>query len=137
MMSNLPQNKHKSGRDKYNSSSLDTAQKKLLLVFAYYCLMGIFIVLLSLLIASVVNADSIADGSLYFVCESFGEIPGRECKQLDLTSLHAIASVFNLMMGLYPLVCMLYAIDFGELKKKYVSQQQNIDICQRGRAISL
>ena len=94
--------------------------------------MGIVIVVLFLLITSVVSAESIAAASLYFVCESFGEIPKRVCEQFDLTSIHAIVSVFNLMMGLYPLVCMLYAIDFGELKK-YVSQQQHC--C--GRATSL
>ena len=100
-----------------NSHSLDTAEKKLMAIFFYYFALVIVFVSSSATFTLLYDRFNI-EISLYFLCESTGVIPGKVCEPVNLASVHITLGLVYLMISLYPLVCLLYAIDCKELKLK-------------------
>ena len=58
-----------------------------------------------------------SESSLYFLCESSGVMPGKVCDQSIPYASNITYNLLFLMYGLYPVVCLLYAVDLKKLKE--------------------
>ena len=56
----------------------------------------------------------------YFACEETGTIPGKRCSRpLDRLDAAVIFTIFGCLLGLYPLVNLIYVVNIKELKQKF------------------
>lgn len=97
---------------------LSTAEKKLLIVFCYYILLGAFA--LHTFVLSTRNAKRRVDKfSDHFKCEASGS--GADCSKSELVTFtfpwHSIIS--NMLFGLFPAVNLIFVTNIQELKQFY------------------
>ena len=97
-----------------------TAERKILIVFIYYVLLAaISLVAFSLSIKSI--DQFIAEVLKYFKCESRGVDPDNHCdKYINSYLKHrqvALISMSHILLGLYPVVNLVYVVNIRELKK--------------------
>ena len=96
---------------------LTTAEKKLILVFAYYIVFGVLaLVLFSVTFRDLDEfRDSVTD---YFVCEAFGEDPDNPCPRDYEDFRHRdLESAVYLLMGFIPVVSLVFIINIESVKK--------------------
>lgn len=99
---------------------LGTAEKKIIIVFSYYLLLEV--VALASFVQNSQTSDEFTDSlSSYFACES--KLPGHcDCYRnsaLQFT-FSGLSDTAYILFALYPLVNLVYAVEFNELKKHIV-----------------
>lgn len=110
-------------------SNNDTAEKKIVIVLVYYILLAaISLVAFSL---SIKSTDHFIDEVLnYFKCEGHGVHPDNHCdKHIDSYLKHrqvALISMSHILLGLYPVVNLIYVVNIQELKKLIKKWLQHI-----------
>ena len=96
---------------------LGTAEKKIIIVFLYYLVLEV-VALVSFVLNSGTSDDFKVSLLYYFGCES--EIPGHcDCYRnsaLQFT-FSGVSDSAYILFALYPLVNLVYALDFRELKE--------------------
>ena len=109
---------------------IGTAERKILIVFVYYVFLAVFALLTFSL--SIRNEDQfITEVLKYFKCESKGIDPDNTCDTNGYLKHRQVAliSISHILLGLYPVVNLIFVINFQELKKhmkKWIP-------CRRGR----
>ena len=100
-----------------SSRKLGTAEKKVLIVFLYYVLLGIVALASFGINIRTVNAF-VSALSAYFACES--TTPGN-CESSRNTALQntfpGLTNTTYILLALFPLVNLVYAFNFNELKE--------------------
>lgn len=96
---------------------LGTAEKKIIIVFSYYLVLEV-VALASFVLNSQTSDEFSYSLSYYFACES--KLPGRcDCYRnsaLQFT-FSGLSDTAYILFALYPLVNLVYAVEFNELKK--------------------
>lgn len=98
---------------------IGTAERKILIVFVYYVLLTVIsLVAFSL---SIKHKDQfISKVGEYFHCESHGVNPNSHCDEfVDSYLKHrqvALVSMSHILLGLYPVVNLIYVVNIRELK---------------------
>ena len=98
---------------------LDTAQKKLLIVFCYYVVLTV-IALTSFTLATRNTGVIVNSAKRYFLCEQNGHDPSEPCSRSELERLMnptGITLSFILAMALFPVVNLVYIVNIQELKE--------------------
>ena len=97
--------------------NLGTAERKVVIIFFYYLVLEVVV-----LVSFVLNSQTIGDFTVslqnYFHCES--ELPGHcDCyRQSALQfTFSGVSDTAYILFALYPLVNLVYAIDFKKLKE--------------------
>lgn len=107
-------------RESAGCLSLSAAEKKLLLIFFYYVLLAaIDLILFSV---SIANLDEIRDAIFRnFACEAVRTSTTQECpKQYkEIRISDALYIMTYLLLGLFPSVNLLFAINIHEVKAKF------------------
>ena len=96
---------------------MSTAEKKLLLVFCYYVLVGTINLIIFSLTTSHAASKVMAIRQL-FACEATGYVPGK-CDRAIIQQYYWWLSVIGLiLLGFVPTVNLVFAINFQETQKK-------------------
>ena len=106
--------------NRMRSSKTDTAERKILIVLVYYVLLAAISLLTFSL--SIKNTDQfIAEVLKYFKCESHGIDHNNHCdKYINSYQKHrqvALISMSHVLLGLYPVVNLIYIVNIPELKE--------------------
>lgn len=114
-----PTQKHGLERNRQSKSPmpLGTAEIKILIIFSYYFLLG-SIVLAAIELDAKVYSNLVTAIALYFACESTA--PGN-CDSFRNNALkytyHSLTNTAYIFLALFPLVNLVYAINFSDLKE--------------------
>ena len=96
--------------------ALGTAEIKVLIIFFYYLILG-SIVLASIELSARKNNTAVTSLGLYFACESIA--PGN-CERFRNDALQntyrSLTNTSFILLALFPLVNLVYAINFSSLK---------------------
>lgn len=96
---------------------LGTAEKKVLIVFIYYVLLGVT-ALAAFSLNSRVSNDFVDSLMIYFACE--GTTPGN-CEKAKSTvsknSFSYLTDIVYMLLALFPLVNLVYVVHFSDLRK--------------------
>ena len=101
-----------------NLFKIETAEKKILIVFCYYVILVIF-TLISFTIATR-NADQFSEElEKYFVCELIG--PSTPCPRQGFERLTQpeMTSIAYILLGLFPLANLVFVVNVREVKEKF------------------
>lgn len=96
---------------------LGTAEIKILIIFLYYFLLG-SITLAAIELDAKVSSDLATSIALYFACES--RAPGNCGSFRDGAikyTYHSLSNAAYSLLALFPLVNLVYAISFSNIKK--------------------
>ena len=98
------------------SKGLDTAERKILIIFCYYVILGV--IALTTFTLSTKNSESVANGIVgYFGCESSG--PQTPCDRSGFEpQLNPVLDCLSyILLGLFPAVNLVFAVNVKELKQ--------------------
>lgn len=121
-------------KDSKSSLKIGTAERKLLIVFCYYVLLAV--IALTAFTFSIKNLTQSVKFILeHFDCERDGHNTSNPCSRSDFEALNnaALTSFSYILLGLFPIVNLVYAVNIQELKvycrcfrKKATSKLSNI-----------
>jgi hypothetical protein len=130
----LSPQKHGLLRTKYKSTfKFGTPERKILITLCYYVLVSV--VALSRFSIIVRNAEAFEERLIdYFACEAGGKNP--DCTRNDFRqhSYPKLTAISLALLGIFPAVNLIYAINVGELKEKCCCHHQHQT--ERARNIS-
>lgn len=97
---------------------IDTAERKILIIFCYYVLLGV-IALITLTLATRNDNRLLEEIAAYFRCEFIGIDPQNPCdrsryQELLNPELNCISYV---LLGIFPVVNLVFAVNVEELKQ--------------------
>ena len=96
---------------------MKTVERKILVILCYYILLGA--IALTSYTFSTRSVDEFTKGvSRYFLCESPGMDPDNPCDRSGFENLsYPILTLFGyILLGLFPAVNLIFAVDIRELK---------------------
>ena len=94
-----------------------TAEKKLLIVFCYYVVLAA-VALTGFTLSTRNNSQFIMDIQKYFLCEQSGCNSNRPCRiNYNRYSYPSMTLLGYVLLGLFPVVNLIYAINLTELKE--------------------
>ena len=99
-------------------SKLKTVERKILVILCYYVLLGA--IALTSYTLSTRNVEEFIKGvSHYFLCESPGMDPDSPCDRSGFENFsYPILTLFGyILLGLFPAVNLIFAVDIRELKQ--------------------
>ena len=105
-----------------NVSSLPSTEMKILIVLCYFAVLAPVIVANTTITA--LNTDKLITAfANYFACEATGTNPKCDDMKKALEPLTAVGPIFSihLLMGGFPIVLLLYAVNFGAIQQKCAS----------------
>ena len=104
-------------KEKSNRFQLGAAEKKLLVVFCYYVVLAS--VALTSFTLSIRNLPSfLRKLQTYFLCEQRGHDPSNPCSRVfQEQSYPLLATASFILLGMFPVVNMLYAVNLRDLKE--------------------
>lgn len=97
---------------------IGAAERKLLIVFCYYVVLAV--ISLTSFTMSTRDASAIATHTLeYFLCEQGGHNPETPCSRaaIDEMTDPVISTMSYILLGLFPIVNLVYALNVQELKE--------------------
>ena len=101
--------------------NISTPEMKVLIIFIYFIIFGV-VGLTSFTLAIQNIPDFISELTTYFVCESQGVQPGKTCERRfvhDRLGVDISLMFVYMLIGFYPVVNLVYIINFQELKEKF------------------
>lgn len=112
----LQQTTRKFRQKKSNAFKFGTAEKKLLVVLCYYVILAA-VALTTFSIGTRDIKTFVQSVQNYFLCEQNGHDPDRPCNRKLKGQLHpALFTITYVLLGLFPVVHLIYAINMKELK---------------------
>jgi len=99
-----------------------TAERKILIVFCYYVLLGVIALTTFTLTTrnGALAADAVAD---YWQCEIAGVDPENPCDRLrdlfEALTYPGLTSVSYFLLGIFPAVNLIFAVNIAEIKQKF------------------
>ena len=106
---------------------ISTAERKLLIVFCYYVLLAV--ISLSSFTTSTRNIPERTRTALsYFSCEQGGHDPEAPCSRAEMESKNnsVVGTLTFVVMGLFPVVNLVYAVNIQELKEYCRSKKKPV-----------
>ena len=102
-----------------------TPELKILIIFLHFCAFSV-----TSLTAFTVSAKNINEFEskliLYFACESQGIQPGRTCERnFDRMGVEVALIFVYILIGLIPVVSLIYVINYQEIKAKCLKRFTN------------
>ena len=94
-----------------------TAEKKLIVVFCYYIILST--ISMTAFTLATRNASTVVKNiGLYFLCEQGGHDPDNPCMDDYIQQTYPFLITLSfVLLGLFPVVNLIYVIDFKELKE--------------------
>ena len=109
------------------SNSMNTAKLKVQIVLLYFLIITLYSVP-NYTVSTITGITFSERLMTYFNCESQGIQPGRTCERMfDRSTSEILNAVSSVLFGLYPVVNLLFIINFHEMKKKIL-------ICLNGKS---
>jgi len=99
-----------------------TAERKILIVFCYYVLLGVIALTTFTLTTrnGTLAADAVAD---YWQCEITGVDPENPCDRLrdlfEALTYPGLTSVSYFLLGIFPAVNLIFVVNIAEIKQKF------------------
>jgi len=104
-------------KEKSNKFQLGAAEKKLLVVLCYYVVLA-SVVLTSFTLSTKSLSSYFKKLQTYFLCEQHGLDPSSPCSRVFAgQSYPFLATASFILLGLFPVIYMIYAANLGELKE--------------------
>ena len=104
--------------------NISAPELKVLIVFIYFFIFGV-VSMIAFTIATQTVTDFISELTVYFVCESQGVQPGRTCERgfvKEQTQSEVALAFVYILMGFYPVVNLVYVVNFQEVKERFKSK---------------
>ena len=97
-----------------------TAERRILIIFCYYVLLGV--IALTAFTYSIVNSNTLLDEyKKYFLCESKGidsnNPEGCDRSGFENNKIPALTILSYILLGIFPAVNLIYAVNATELKQ--------------------
>ena len=103
--------------DSQSPFKFGTAEKKLLVVFCYYVLLSSE-ALMAFTLSTKNASQHIRNIQLYFLCEQGGYNSSNPCSRDYLANSYpSVTALSYILLGLFPVVNLIYATNFQELKE--------------------
>ena len=124
---------HLKGRKRlaFSISQFTTPELKVLIIFIYYFAIAAF-ALVAFTELAIIGPEFEDDLGEYFACEATGlgasAIPGKDCSRpQDRLGGVVVRTLSRSLLGLYPIVNLIYVVNVKELKQKFLrcKAQQN------------
>ena len=98
-------------------NAISTTEVKVLIVFFYFFIFGVFSLTFFTILTSKDVTVFISELTMYFACESQGVQPGRTCERnFNRMGDEIGMMVTYILLGFYPLVNLTYVANFEEIK---------------------
>ena len=133
-----------SSKNTKSSMKIGAAERKLLIVFCYYVLLAV-ISLSAFTLATKNLPKTVRLFAEYFNCERNGHNTSDPCSRLEFERLNnaTLASFAYILLGLFPIVNLIYAVNIQELKvycrcfkKKTASRISNNELSTVSSAVN-
>ena len=103
---------HNTSFQTQTQTSIGTAERKILLVFVYYILVGVFVLTGFTLEISIADEKRTATVE-YFQCEANGR--NNNCPY-DPPHYPVIMLIANILLGLFPAIILVFAVNVNEVR---------------------
>jgi len=101
---------------------IGAAERKILIIFCYYVLLGV-IALTTFTIFTRNSTQFSGAVAEYWLCESTGVNPENSCDRLresfQQLSFPGLSAVSYILLGIFPAVNLIFAVNFREIKQKF------------------
>lgn len=108
-----------------NPFKFGTAEKKLLVVFCYYIILAT-VALTTFTVVTRNASNYIKNIQRYFLCEQGGYDPNNPCSHdFRRQSYPSLTTLSYVLLGLFPVVNLIYAINLKEMKEIFQKMKLN------------